>query len=184
MSVLMPVITTAGLSAVFNEQNTGMSAEITHISLGDNGRTPNKGELSLVNEIMRISIADGERIDGHQIHLTALADGDSEFWVREIGFHFADGTLFAVWSDKDSPLAYKSKMTPLFLAFDLVLESLPANSVTVVGTGANLSLAGFGECLATIAAANISNMARHTELLLRVNALSDLNDQSYVKAGV
>ncbi|HCE2656912.1 TPA: phage tail protein [Vibrio parahaemolyticus] len=167
---LIPVITTRGLAAVFNAQNTGLSAEITHIALGDNGRTPSKNEVGLVNERMRIAIADGERIDDHQIHLTGLADGDTEFWVREIGFILKDGTMLAVWSDTD-PLAYKSAEVPLLLAFDLVLAALPANSVNIIGTGANLSLAAWGEQLASVAAANVDNMARHVELLFRVNDL-------------
>ena len=167
---LIPVITTRGLAAVFNAQNTGLSAEITHIALGDHGRTPSKNEVGLVNERMRIAIADGDRIDDHQIHLTGLADGDTEFWIREIGFILKDGTMLAVWSDTD-PLAYKSAEVPLLLAFDLVLAALPANSVNIIGTGANLSLAAWGEQLAAVAAANVDNMARHVELLFRVNDL-------------
>ncbi|MDN4697151.1 phage tail protein [Vibrio parahaemolyticus] len=137
------MITTRGLAAVFNGQNTGVNAEITHVALGDHGRTPSKNEVGLVSEKMRIPIADGERIDEHQIHVTGLADGDKEFWVREIGFILADGTMLAVWSDTD-PLAYKSAEVPLLLAFDLALEALPADSVIIKSTGANLSLAAWG----------------------------------------
>ncbi|AWG87331.1 TPA: phage tail protein [Vibrio parahaemolyticus] len=169
-NALIPVITTRGLAAVFNAQNTGLAAEITHIALGDNGRTPSKNEVGLVSEKMRIPIADGERIDDHQIHLTGLADGDKEFWVREIGFILSDGTMLAVWSDTN-PLAYKSAEVPLLLAFDLVLAALPANSVNIIGTGANLSLAAWGEQLAAVATANVDNMARHVELLFRVQEL-------------
>jgi len=169
-NALIPVITTRGLAAVFNAQNTGLAAEITHIALGDNGRTPSKNEVGLVSEKMRIPIADGARIDDHQIHLTGLADGDKEFWVREIGFILSDGTMLAVWSDTN-PLAYKSAEVPLLLAFDLVLAALPANSVNIIGTGANLSLAAWGEQLAAVATANVDNMARHVELLFRVQEL-------------
>ncbi len=150
-NALIPVITTRGLAAVFNGQNTGVNAEITHIALGDHGRTPSKNEVGLVSEKMRIPIADGERIDEHQIHVTGLADGDKEFWVREIGFILADGTMLAVWSDTD-PLAYKSAEVPLLLAFDLALEALPAGSVEITSTGANLSLAAYTDkfiCTAT-----------------------------------
>ncbi|MFL0830287.1 hypothetical protein ACJO16_25025, partial [Vibrio parahaemolyticus] len=98
------------------------------------------------------------------------ADGDTEFWVREIGFILKDGTMLAVWSDTD-PLAYKTAEVPLLLAFDLVLAALPANSVNIIGTGANLSLAAWGEQLAAVAAAYVDNMARHVELLFRVNDL-------------
>lgn len=145
MSALIPIITKKGLAAVFNTESTGVAAKITHIALGDNGRTPSNGELGLVNERMRIPIADGERVNDHQIHVTALADGPTDFWVREIGFMLEDGTMLAVWSDKHDPLAYKSAQVPLFLAFDLVLEALPSSSVTVIGTGADLSLAAYAD---------------------------------------
>lgn len=169
-NALIPVFTTRGLAAVFNGQNTGVNAEITHIALGDHGRTPSKNEVGLISEKMRIPIADGERIDDHQIHVTGLADGDKEFWVREIGFILADGTMLAVWSDTD-PLAYKSAEVPLLLAFDLALEALPANSVIIKSTGANLSLAAWGEHLTAMATGIIGNMARHTELFLRMNEI-------------
>ncbi len=141
---LVPVITTKGLAAVFNANNDGFSAKITHIALGDFGRVPSKNENGLVNERMRIAIADGQRIDDFQIHLTALASGGIGFWVKEMAFILEDGTTLAIWSDK-TPLAYHSVKVPLLLAFDLVLSALPAQSVTVIGTGANLSLAVWGE---------------------------------------
>ncbi|SIO94664.1 phage tail protein [Vibrio spartinae] len=141
---LVPVITNKGLAAVFNQNNDGMAARITQIALGDHGRNPSKTELGLVSEKMRIAIADGQRIDDFQIHLTALLSGGIAFWVKEIAFILEDGTTLAIWSDT-VPLAYHSLNVPLLLAFDLVLAALPAQSVTVVGTGANLSLAAWGE---------------------------------------
>ncbi len=169
-TALIPVITTKGLAAVFNAQNDGVAAKITHIGLGEHGRTPSKNELALTSERMRVPIADGQRIDDHQIHVTALADGETEFWVKEIGFFLEDGTMLAVWS-ATQPLAYKSAMVPLLLGFDLKLEALPAQSVTVVGTGANLSLAAWGEQFTANSAATVANMARHVELLFRFNDL-------------
>ena len=158
MSALIPVITTKGLAAVFSQTNAGFAAEITHIALGDSGRTPSKNEIGLVREKMRIPIADGQRINDTQIHVTALADGATEFWVREIGFILKDGTMLAVWSDSQ-PLAYKSAAVPLLLAFDLVLAALPAQSVTVQGTGANLSLAAYADKLVCTVAANMLSSA-------------------------
>ncbi|HHG4777640.1 TPA: phage tail protein [Pseudomonas aeruginosa] len=170
MTALIPIITTKGLAAVWNAQNDGMAAKITHIALGSNGYTPNKGQLSLQAEKARYPIADGQRVTDTQIHVTALADDAREFWVKEVGFYLENGTLFAVWSAAE-PLAYKSAAVPLLLGFDLALEALPANSVTVVGTGANLSLAAWGEQFTAQAAAIVDNMARHVALLFRVMEL-------------
>lgn len=172
MTALVPVITTKGLAAAFNADNTGLAAKITHIALGEHGRTPNKNEISLAKERLRVPVADGARINDHQIHVTAVADSGPAFWVREIGFILEDGTMLAVWSDVN-PLAYKSEgdAVPLLLGFDLVLEALPAQSVTVEGTGANLSLAAWGEQYTATAAAAVDNMARHVGLLFRVMGL-------------
>jgi hypothetical protein len=170
---LIPVITTKGLAAAFTADNTGVAAKITHIALGDSGRKPpSKNETKLVNERLRVAVADGERINEHQIHVSAVADSGPAFWVKEIGFILEDGTMLAVWSDVD-PLAYKPEgdSVPLLLGFDLVLEALPAESITVEGTGANLSLAAWGSQYAATAAAAVDNMARHVGLLFRVMEL-------------
>lgn len=74
------------------------------------------------------------------IHLTTLADGAAEFWVREIGFLLADGTLLAVWSHATEILTYKAAGTDLLLAYDLSLSALPADSVTIVSSAAGLNL--------------------------------------------
>ncbi|MCF1459043.1 MAG: phage tail protein, partial [Shewanella sp.] len=128
---LIPVITTRGLAAVFNAQNDGVSARITHIAFGDHGHIASKDDLSLDNERLRVPVADGERISDHQIHVSALADDEKEFWIKEVGFFLEDGTMLAIWASSE-PLAYKSKAIPLLLGFDLALEALPAQSVTVV----------------------------------------------------
>lgn len=170
MTALIPVITTKGLAAAWTADNTGVAAKITHIALGSNGYSPSKGQISLQAEKKRYAIADGQRVGDTQIHVTALADDPSEFWVKEVGFYLEDGTLFAVWSAAN-PLAYKSALVPLLLGFDLVLDALPAGSITVVSTGANLSLAAWGEQFAAQSAAIVDNMARHVDMLFRVMAL-------------
>ncbi|VVN67280.1 hypothetical protein PS726_00176 [Pseudomonas fluorescens] len=168
MTALIPVITTNGLAAIWNADSTGVAAQITHIALGAEGYDPDREQLGLRDERQRVAIADGQRVSDTQIHVTALADGEAEYWVKEAGFYLADGTLFAVWSSP-TPMAYKAAPVPLLLGFDLVLAALPANSVTVIGTGANLSLAAWGEQYLANAAAIVGNMARHVTLLFRVN---------------
>lgn len=156
---LLPTITEVGLSAVWLAGNDGLQAKITHIALGDAAYTPNQGMTRLQSERARYPVADGQRLTSRQIHLTALADGAAEFWVREVGFYLADGTCLAIWSDPAKPLAYKATGVDLLLAYDLTLSAVPADSVTVQSTGAGLSLA-MGEELASLAAAQISEMLR------------------------
>ncbi|WP_445677604.1 phage tail-collar fiber domain-containing protein [Pseudomonas putida] len=139
-TALQPVITKAGLAAILRADNTGVAAQITHIALGTSGYTPSADQKSLVAQTAKYPIAGGERLSSTLLHLTALADGDRAFWVKEIGFLLSDGTLLAVWSHPTEALAYKSASTDLLLAYDLSIQALPANSVTIESGEAGLSL--------------------------------------------
>lgn len=156
MSALMPVITDAGLAAIFNAEQTGVKAQVTQIALGNQSYTAHKTQTHLRQERDRINVSGGKRVNDHQIHISALADSDKEFWVKEVGFYLGDGTLFAVWSD-DQPLAYKSKNVPLLLAFDLALSALPANSIEIITGTDNLNILIDAE-FAVLATAQIDRM--------------------------
>lgn len=156
---LQPVITQAGLAAIFRATNDGLSSQITHIVLGSTGYTPVQTQTALRSKKGTYPISDGQKLSSTQLHLTALADDAAEYWVREVGFLLADGTLLAVWSDPVQALAYKSPNAELLLAYDLSLAALPANSVTINSTGAGLNLTLSGE-LAALASAQIAEQLR------------------------
>lgn len=137
---LQPVITKAGLAAILRADNTGIAAQITHIALGTSGYTPSADQKSLVSQTAKYPIAGGERLSSTLLHLTALADDERAYWVREIGFLLSDGTLLAVWSDSSTPLTYKAANSKVLLAYDLSLSALPADSVTILSNEAGLSL--------------------------------------------
>lgn len=132
---LIPLITSAGLQAVLNATNDGVQARISHVALGDAGWEPTVTDTQLVSERNRVAVSNGTRIQATQIHITAVENGATEYWVRELGFILDDGTLFAVWSDPTQALAYKAADVDLLLAFDMLLSALPADSVTIDGTG-------------------------------------------------
>ena len=137
---IIPTVTTAGLGAVLNSTNDGVAARITEIALGDEAYTPGADATALRSERSRIQVSGGNRINETQVHVTAVENTDTEYWVREIGFFFDDGTLFAIWSNPDQALAFKAAGVDLLLAFDLVLSALPEDSITVEGNGeVNLS---------------------------------------------
>lgn len=156
---LIPTILEVGLQALWLTSKDGVAAKITHIALGEAAYTPHQGLVRLQAERARYPIADGKAVSSTQVHLTALADGNAEFWVREVGFYLADGTCLAIWSDPARPLAYKAAGVDLLLAYDLVLSALPPGSVTVQSTGAGLSLT-MAEEVAALATAQISEMLR------------------------
>ena len=137
---LKPIVTKAGLKAVINASHDGLRAQISHVALGDGGYEPDNSATALKSERNRIAITQGTPITPTQIHITAVENGESEYWVREIGFILADETLLAVWSHPTQALAFKAGNVDLLLAFDMVLSALPADSIIVDGTG-NLDLA-------------------------------------------
>ncbi|WP_241086848.1 phage tail-collar fiber domain-containing protein [Candidatus Vondammii sp. HM_W22] len=95
-TTLNPVITSAGLNAVFNAQNNRLYATISEIALGDSAWITDNTATALQNEKRRISVS-GERVNDSQINLTGVEDGTSlEYWVREVDFYLADGTLLAI----------------------------------------------------------------------------------------
>ncbi|WP_462402180.1 phage tail-collar fiber domain-containing protein [Pseudomonas sp. Marseille-QA0332] len=158
-TALKPLITKTGLAAIWNATSTGVQAEIAYIGLGSQGYTPSVDQKALRDQVVRYPIAGGEKLSSSLIHLTALADDDSAFWVREVGIFLSDGTLFAVWSSTGDPLTYKAAGTELLMAYDLSLEALPADSVTIVSTAAGLNLT-LAQPLVAQASALIAEMMR------------------------
>lgn len=159
---LQPVITKAGLAAIFNTTNSGFAAEITHVVVGTGNYTPSYEQKTLRNQVAKYPIAGGEKLTSTLLHLSAVVDGPGAFWVREIGFLLSDGTLLAVWSHPTEALTYKPAGDQLLLAYDLSLAALPANSVTINTSpaGLNLSLA---EPLAALASALIGEQLRNLQ---------------------
>lgn len=159
MSELQPVITKAGLSAVWRKDKTGLAAQITHVVIGTAGYTPANTQTALRNQVAVYPISDGETLSSTLLHVTAVADGPQAIWVREIGYLLSDGTLFAVWSHATDVLAYKPAGNKLLLAYDLSLTALPPDSVTITSTGAGLNLS-LSEELAALASASVAGMLR------------------------
>ena len=151
MTPLIPKITDAGLRALINAQNDGLQARISHIALGDangDGYAPAGNETALRNERVRVAIGGGERIAPHELRVEALVDTGPTFWVREAGFVLEDGTLFALWSDPDTPLAYKMADVPLAVAYYLALQGVPPESVDITVSGPTVNLTVDGPIIA------------------------------------
>lgn len=158
-TALQPVITKAGLSAIWRQDNTGVAAQITHVVVGTAGYTPVNTQTALRAQVAKFPISDGRKLSTTLLHVTALADGPLAIWVREIGFLLSDGTLLAVWSSAGDPLAFKPADADLLLAYDLSLTALPPDSVTITSTGAGLNLT-LSEELAALASVQIAEMLR------------------------
>lgn len=167
---LQPVITKAGLAAILTATKTGLSAEISHIALGSQAYTPSAEQKTLRNEVARFPISSGEKLSSALLHLTAVADGATAYWVREVGIFLSDGTLLAVWSHLTEALAYKAANIDLLLAYDLSLAALPADSVTITSTAAGLNLTLAGP-LAALSTGLIAEQVRGMEKGERLDSL-------------
>ncbi|PYG83227.1 MULTISPECIES: phage tail protein [unclassified Pseudomonas] len=170
---LQPVITKAGLAAILTATKTGLAAEISHIALGSQAYTPSAEQKTLRNEVARFPISSGEKLSSTLLHLTAVADGATAYWVKEVGIFLKDGTLLAVWSHLTEALAYKAANIDLLLAYDLSLAALPADSVTIVSSAAGLNLTLAGP-LAALSTALIAEQVRGMEKGDRLDGLERL----------
>ena len=169
-----PVVqyTSAGLAELLSAKNQGLKGAVTHIGAGDRSYKPVASQTALVNERQRMAIVDYDEPSSLQLRMAAYFDGNLEYEVREIGFYLASGTLLAVYSVPGVLLTYKSANSNWLQVFTLDISPLPTSSVTIqVGNQpANILIANE---LAIMAAANVQNMARHVELLFRVNDLQN-----------
>ncbi|POA25538.1 MULTISPECIES: hypothetical protein [unclassified Pseudomonas] len=162
--------TSVGLGEVLQAKNQGLKGEITHIGAGTARYDPTGAETALRDERQRVAIVDYEDLGAGQLRMGALFSGPDEYEIGEFGFYLASGTLLAVYSVAGKLLTYKASAARVLQKFTLDVSPLPANSVTVsVGTE-NLNIL-LSEEFTALACADIDNMSRHVQLLLRVMAL-------------
>ncbi len=55
----------------------------------------------------------------------------ASYIIQEVGFYLDTGVLFALWSSPAFPLAAKTGLADVDLAFDLLLEQLPVASMAI-----------------------------------------------------
>jgi hypothetical protein len=65
---------------------------------------------------------------------------NKQYWIREIGFYLDDGTLFAVWSDPNYIIGYKTDTNQFLIGFKMKMTTVPINSIQIINQGANLNL--------------------------------------------
>ncbi|HGY3000272.1 TPA: hypothetical protein ACNVWI_006297 [Pseudomonas aeruginosa] len=162
--------TTKGLAELVQAKNQGLKGAITHIAAGTSRYTPTGAELALKAERQRVAIGEYEDLGTGKIRMAAAFKGSLEYEVGEFGFFLESGTLLAVYSVAGQLLTYKAATATLVQKFTLDLAALPTDSVTVIVGSESLNVL-LTEELATVATANIDNMARHVGLLFRVMEL-------------
>ncbi|MDQ7977154.1 phage tail protein [Paraburkholderia sp. SARCC-3016] len=163
-----PTITTAGLAAVFNDQDTGVEFALSHIAFGTGQYNPNGTETGLQAEKVRVPIAGGGRISATQIQIyaVAMAAAGDPFFVGEVGFFGDDGdTLLAVYSSTNPPSLFLSDTVATSVSYGLGLEALPANSVTVtIDPSASAALLIIGQ--------HVASADPHPQYVEKVNGIA------------
>lgn len=160
---LSPIITAAGWQAITRASDADLKIAIQEIALGSQGSPVTGDETALKNEQARVAIAETTTLTPQQVQLTALVTGLQEYWIYEIGIYLTDGTLFALWSDAQTPLAYKAKNVDMVLTLDLMLSALPSEQITFITTNAITTLS-YAKEFAQIATICIDTMRRQIEL--------------------
>lgn len=137
---LVPVITRRGLAAVVRAQNDGLQAQISAFAVGRGlnaagkyvGYTPTKDATALQNEVIRVPILSGSRLDPVGFRLLAQVPGSSapaEYAIWEAGYYLETGELFCLWSSAEYPIATKTTRADYDFAYDLFLEQVPLASL-------------------------------------------------------
>ncbi len=103
------------------------------------------------------------------MEITAKIDGPTGFTLAELGVMLEDGTLLAVWSDPETPLAQYTPGVPIAFSFVLALAALPQGIIEVSGD-VDLQLF-FGEEFAQLATSLIGEQLRNFELVERLAVL-------------
>lgn len=146
----IPLITLAGRDAALAADVGGFTVDITHIAVGDVGwavQTDSSGfatATELQSERQRVAIQHAADVGGGQKDISVVLDRpidhDSSFFVREIGFFLADGTLFAIASNPNVSLLWVGPEQDHALALELVLGAVDPENVNVVSHGPPLEL--------------------------------------------
>ena len=178
-------ITRAGLKAVFDATSTGFKLQLSHMAIGTGGGAgyvPSGFETALRTEFQRVGIGGGDYLTDFEILVQALFDGETQGWVHEMGLFATPESpsdapiLFALWSEINAPLAYKTNGVPFLAAATLALSEIPPNSITLVVGGASVNIL-LGEPFARISAEIIrlqrraveTEIARFTPIIQSIN---------------
>ncbi|MGL5285680.1 MAG: phage tail protein [Aeromonas sp.] len=136
-------MTEKGLSAALQAASLGKSVEITHVGVTDTPGVPSVTATALPGEVFRLPVSDAKVITDQQVNITALIDDTKpSLSIHGVGFYLADGTLFAVYQQQ-SPMLNHTAGTTLLVAMDLVMSNVPASSVIVQSTGAQIWIGDF-----------------------------------------
>lgn len=122
-------ITDKGKAAIKNGLDSKKAPQITAVGFGSNGYSPSKSQTSLQKQIKKLTTVGGQAAGANMLHVTVQDESTDTYSVKEMGIYLADGTLFAVYSQKDV-IIEKSAEALVMLAIDIAVEDIDATKLT------------------------------------------------------
>ncbi|PHQ99486.1 MAG: hypothetical protein COB39_03250 [Marinosulfonomonas sp.] len=146
-ALFTPITTEAGHVARMAAVAGGFAVDITHIALGATGytvpinaTTGRSTATALRSEKDRAEIQDVRNVSDFQKDISFIVEPSEEYYIREIGFLMADGTLYAVASHPTLALDWASPQTRNLFALEYIIEDGDAASFNIVSNGPPLNL--------------------------------------------
>jgi hypothetical protein len=145
-------ITQAGLNAIAAATAAAGDVNITHIALGRGisnpasapvSYTPTGNETALRGEFVRRAVGSGTSQGGGVVSLQTVFDNilpAESGLATEIGLFLSNGTLLAIYSEPDQPVAWLAATDTLILAVSVAFAGIPAGSVTWTVTAPDLNV--------------------------------------------
>ena len=143
MSNLNVITTDAGRAAILAADSAGLDVSITHVAAGSSAYNPEdrRNATALLDERERVEIVSSRVVaDQYRLDINALFFGESEYWVREVGFFDSEGALVWLWSSPTETLGYKSAPVRFLLGLSLTIVDVPLDAITIIDQGQPLEL--------------------------------------------
>lgn len=135
MSALPITITTAGLQALINAQNTGVSnVVIDKLGVSSQFVAVTAATTAIPAEIKRLSGVSGLVTAEDTIYVSAADQSQDTYTVRTVALYLTDGTLFAAYSQA-APLVEKASPSQAVLEASIKLLAPMAEVIEFTGGG-------------------------------------------------
>ena len=133
MSTLNFIITDAGRQAAINADVTGVQLTLTEVGYGTGNWSPDKTATALQSEFKRLPAGGGDNPAPLYVHIAVTDQSSDTYQGNEVAV-YAGNVLFAIWSkglQPDTVGPGKISSGDSAFIFDLLLDNIPSESVTV-----------------------------------------------------
>jgi len=177
-SLFAPITTEAGHAARMAAVAGGFAVEVAEIAVGAAGyhvaidaATGRATATELQAERDRVPVQDVQTVAPNQKDISFVINPSEEYYIREIGFFLADGTLYAVASHPTQALDWASPATRNLIALEYVIEDGDPASFDFVSNGPPLNLLMTRE-IAVLSNFHMRNALESLRLADRIRAIT------------